>query len=88
MEDTPALPVAMAFYSEMVVALTGQAGLSCTGFKQPLRQRNTGRNARAVHFLNGKGAVLFDILLLRRHSGHSEQNNKNDIEQIFHFFAI
>ena len=57
------LPV-MALDSEMVVALCGQSGLARIGFEKALCEGYARRNSRTVHFTDGNGRILSDVVLL------------------------
>jgi len=52
--DALALPIAMAFDAEVVVALHRQATLAIATLQHPLRKRNTGGNAMLLHLLDGQ----------------------------------
>ena len=58
-DKTCPVPV-VAFDTEMIVRVYRQLGFAATGLQYPLRQLDTGRYSRAIHFLNGDGFVFFD----------------------------
>ena len=62
--DFRAVPVAMAFDAEVVVAFDCKVGLAGAGFEEALSQRNAGGDAATAHFFDRKVGIFTDITLL------------------------
>ena len=62
--DFRAVPVAMAFDAEVVVAFDCKVGLAGAGFEEALSQRNAGGDAATAHFFDRKVGIFADIAFL------------------------
>ena len=82
-----ALPILVAFDTEVVVAFRGQGRQAVTRLKDALSQRDACRNPAAVHLPDRSRCPFLNIPFLRRalcKSGHLAQNKTYEYNNLSH----